>query len=280
MKLDASTKRFARALGGESAFYAEPSPDGRWLARVRYPDGTLWRSRPDGSERLQLAGTPVEAHLPRWSPDGQRIVFVARTADDPQLVVRVVFADGSSAETIARPEKPGVDYWDPCWLPDGSILFDHLMPSHPAGLLRYDPVTRRAEPLPGAEAYRWASCSARGDLLAKTSEGGVTHFFVRKAGDAAWERLDVPQAGSVQYPTWRRDGRSFCGLWAVGCGPGTGRPSATRSRIAVSRRSPAPEACPWPRGCSSPGWASTRTACPWSRPTAARGLFTRSEGPR
>jgi hypothetical protein len=181
---------------------------------VRYPDGTLWRSRADGSERLQLAGTPVEAHLPRWSPDGQRIVFVARTADDPQLVVRVVFADGSSAETIARPEKPGMDYWDPCWLPDGSILFDHLMPSHPAGLLRYDPVTRRAEPLPGAEAYRWASCSARGDLLAKINEGGVVHFFVRKAGDAAWGRLDVPQAGSVQYPTWRRDGRSFCGLWA------------------------------------------------------------------
>jgi len=85
MKVDPRTRQFAPALGGESAFYAEPSRDGRWLAWVRYPEGTLWRSRPDGSERLQLTSTPMEAHLPRWSPDGKRLVFVAQTPDDPQL---------------------------------------------------------------------------------------------------------------------------------------------------------------------------------------------------
>jgi dipeptidyl aminopeptidase/acylaminoacyl peptidase len=214
MKLDGATKRFVPALGGESAFYAEPSPDGRWLAWVRYPDGTLWRSRPDGSERLQLTGAPMEAHLPRWSPDGQKIVFVARTADDPQQVVRVVSADGSSAETIARPGKPELDYWDPCWLPDGSILFSHLDYSAPAGILRFDPATRRVAPLPGAESYRSPKCSASGALLAVDFVAGKIRYVLRRAGATSWEEVDVAGA-TLQFPSWRRDGRSFCGLSSV-----------------------------------------------------------------
>jgi Tol biopolymer transport system component len=212
MKLDGATKRFLPALGGESAFYAEPSPDARWLAWVRYPDGTLWRSRPDGSERLQLTGAPMEAHLPRWSPDGQRIVFVARTADDPQLVVRVVSADASAAELVARPEKPELDYWDPCWLPDGSILFNHLQYTAPAGILRFDPGTRRVERLPGAESYRGPKCSPDGSLLAVDFERGQSRFVLRRAGMTSWENVDIPAAELLQYPSWRRDGRSFCGL--------------------------------------------------------------------
>jgi hypothetical protein len=216
MKLDPKTRQFAPVLGGESAFYAEPSPDGRWLAWVRYPEGTLWRSRPDGSERLQLTSTPMEAHLPRWSPDGKRLVFVARTPDDPQLVVRVVSGDASSAETVARPEKPEFDCWDPCWLPDGSIVFSHLTLAAPSGILRYDPSTRRVERLSGADGYRYPKCSSRGDLLALHLEPGHSRYSLRRAGAATWEDVVVPAAEVLLYPGWRRDGHSFCALGAQG----------------------------------------------------------------
>ncbi len=35
----------------------------------------LWRSKLDESERLQLTYPPMYAVLPRWSPDGKKIIF-------------------------------------------------------------------------------------------------------------------------------------------------------------------------------------------------------------
>ena len=40
------------------------SHDGKWIAYVTYPDRMLWRSRTDGSERLQLTTPPMRAFLP------------------------------------------------------------------------------------------------------------------------------------------------------------------------------------------------------------------------
>jgi hypothetical protein len=60
-----STGLFVAFLGGLSATCVEFSRDGRWITYVRHPDRTLWRSRPDGSDRLQL--TFAVAH--RKGPD-------------------------------------------------------------------------------------------------------------------------------------------------------------------------------------------------------------------
>jgi len=56
-------------LGGISAGELEVSPDGQWVAYTTYPDSTLWRSKLDGSGRLQLTFAPINGHEPRWSPD-------------------------------------------------------------------------------------------------------------------------------------------------------------------------------------------------------------------
>ena len=62
-------------LGGISAEFLDFSKDGQWVAYVSYPEGTLWRSKADGSERLQLTFGPDSAIMPRWSPDGKAIIF-------------------------------------------------------------------------------------------------------------------------------------------------------------------------------------------------------------
>jgi hypothetical protein len=59
------------------------SGDGKWIAYMSYPDESLWRSRPDGSERLQLTYPPLLAFMPRCSPDGSQIAFMSRLPGKP-----------------------------------------------------------------------------------------------------------------------------------------------------------------------------------------------------
>ncbi len=75
VRYDSGLRQFLPYLGGKSLEYLEFSRDGGWITYVAYPEGTLWRSRPDGSERLQLTFAPMGAMLPHWSPDGREILF-------------------------------------------------------------------------------------------------------------------------------------------------------------------------------------------------------------
>jgi serine/threonine protein kinase len=74
-RYDAKSAQFSPFLGGVSAEYVAFSKDGQWVTYVSYREGTLWRSKVDGSERLQLTYPPMYPVLPRWSPDGKNIIF-------------------------------------------------------------------------------------------------------------------------------------------------------------------------------------------------------------
>ena len=56
------------------------SCDGKWAVYVTYTDGTLWRSKLDGSDRLQLTYPPLRATVPHWSPDGNLLPALVQTA--------------------------------------------------------------------------------------------------------------------------------------------------------------------------------------------------------
>jgi Tol biopolymer transport system component len=207
-RFDRRTRRFERFLGGESVGMVRASPDGEWLAWVTFPDGTLWRSRRDGRERMRLTSSRALAFLPVWSPDGKRIAFVGQDPGDAGASVRLVSADGGPTEVLTRPDA-GSSFWDPCWLPDGkSLIFSDRTWSRP-GIQRLNVDTRKVSLLEGGEKLVYPKCSPQGQLLA-TREGGALVSYWPERG--AWEEVDVDPNKGFVYPTWTRDGRSICGL--------------------------------------------------------------------
>lgn len=118
---DARSKQFLPFLGGISAEYASVSRDGQWAAWIAYPEGTLWRGKVDGSQRMQLTSPPMYAVLPKWSPDGKTIVFFtfAKSATQPASLYTVP-ADGGSVTELMPQHKSNQQ--DPNWSPDGSRI--------------------------------------------------------------------------------------------------------------------------------------------------------------
>jgi eukaryotic-like serine/threonine-protein kinase len=118
---DARTKQFVPFLGGISAEYVSISKDGQWAAWVAYPEGTLWRSKLDGSARMQLTSPPMHAVLPKWSPDGKTILFFtfATSATQPATIFTVPAEGGSVTELMP---KHTTNQQDPGWSPDGSRI--------------------------------------------------------------------------------------------------------------------------------------------------------------
>ncbi len=122
VKFDTKTGQLVPILGGISAGDVEFTRDGSWVAYVQYPEGTLWRSRADGSDRLQLTHSPVQAALVHWSPDGRRIAFAAGARGKPWRIF-IVSVDGGAPQPINPKDESETD---PSWSADGnSLAFGH-----------------------------------------------------------------------------------------------------------------------------------------------------------
>ena len=109
---------FVPFLGGISAGETDFSRDGQWVAYVSYPDDTLWRSKLDGSARIQITYPPVRVALPHWSPNGKQIAFVGTSPGKPWKMF-LVPAEGGSPQQITQDEFQDLD---PAWSADGHTL--------------------------------------------------------------------------------------------------------------------------------------------------------------
>ena len=77
VRYDSKTQQFVPFLGGISAIDPTFSRDGQWVTYVSSSNHTLWRSRADGTDRLQLTYPPMEVSFPVLSQDGRQVAFQA-----------------------------------------------------------------------------------------------------------------------------------------------------------------------------------------------------------
>lgn len=121
VRYDAPTQQWVSYLQGISADGVDFSPDGGWVTYSRYPEGDLWRSRVDGSAKLQLSFSSMRTWLPRWSPDGKQIAFAAQLPGRPWKIYQVS-ANGGNARPLTDDER---GEYDPSWSQDGKTLIFH-----------------------------------------------------------------------------------------------------------------------------------------------------------
>ena len=200
MRYDTKSAQFAPFLNGVSAEYIAFSKDGQWVAYVSFREGTLWRSRLDGSERLQLTYPPMYPVLPRWSPDGKRIIFFEFTSgsNKPARMYEISSEGGSPRALL--PDDPNQQL-DPNWSPDGSKIIFAGESNNPSSAIHIlDVATRKVSDVPGSQGLYSPRWSPDGRYVSAFSSDSKTillfDFKTQKWTDLA--------TGSMGWLNWSR----------------------------------------------------------------------------
>jgi len=205
VRYDSSTKQFVPFLGGISASDVTFSRDGKWVAFVSVPDLTLWRSRVDGSDRLQLTYSPTAASLASWSPDGTQIAYISAQFGKPWKIFVVSVQGGSPDELL--PES--TSEVDPTWSPDGTQLafgrLSALDTSH-VDIQLVDMKTRKMSSLPGSAGLFSPRWSPDGRYMAAISVEGSHKLMLYDFQTQKWSEW-LANAANVDYPNWSADSR-------------------------------------------------------------------------
>jgi serine/threonine protein kinase len=199
VRYDPKSQQFVPFLGGISAGELDFSRDGKWVAYVSYPEHTLWRSRADGSDRLQLTYPPVIAGLLRWSPDGTQIAYVDIQPGRPWKTLLISAQGGTPQEVLSETRTQS----DPTWSPDGKKLaFGRT--SEPLAIHIVDLATRQVSTLPGSQNLFSPRWSPDGQYLAAlTGDSAKLMLFNFKI--QKWlEWINEP--GIIGFPNWSHDG--------------------------------------------------------------------------
>ena len=204
VRYDARIGQFLPFLSGISAQDVDFSADGRWVTYVSVPERTLWRSKSDGSERLQLTLSPMSASLPRWSPDGSRIAFVAQAAAKKPFKIYLISRDGGLPEqAMAGDANEG----EPSWSPDGhSIVFGiwYWLERDLAPWLKLlDLGTRQVTTVQGSQGTHSARWSPDGRYIAALTSDPSQNLVLFDL--ESHKRRELSERAA--YPNWSRDGR-------------------------------------------------------------------------
>jgi Tol biopolymer transport system component len=211
LRYDLQTRRFDPFLSGLSAGPVDFSFDGKWVAYVSYPDMTLWRSRVDGSDKMQLTFPPMRAYEPRWSPDGYQIVFMDVRFDNPWKIYLLSSSGGSpeallQANPDTRSSNSNYDWEaDPTWTPDGkSIIFGKTNNIGNSAIYRLDLKTRNASSIPGTEGLFSPRVSPDGRYISALTIRYTKLMLFDTNTNRSSSLLEGEQ---VSYNEWSHDGR-------------------------------------------------------------------------
>ena len=203
VRYDAKSGGFVGLLSGISAEHVVFSPDGKWVAYVKYPEGALYRSRPEGSERLRLTAPPLNVILPRWSPDGKRILFGGKA---PGAVSKVytISPDGGSPEPLMP--NDGDSEGDPNWSPDGDRIVFAVDKIRGGSELRvFELRNHRVSTLPGSQGMAGPRWSPDGQTIAAVTRNGLSIVLFDFRSRQRSTLIRMP----LGFPNWSKDGASL-----------------------------------------------------------------------
>jgi len=199
-RYDTRSAEFVPFLSGISADSVSFSKDGQWVAYVSFPEGTLWKSKLDGSQRIQLTYPPLTAVFPSWSPDGQQIVFYGMRLPQKTKLYTVATEGGTPREMI--PEDSAEEY-DPTWSPDGTRIAFGGPPAEVTGTIRIlDVNTHQILTLPDSKGLfspRWSPDGRY--LIAMPLDSRSLSLF-----DFATQKWEQIAKLSLGFPNWSKNG--------------------------------------------------------------------------
>jgi len=203
VRYDVKIGAFLPLLAENEATQVDFSRDGEFVAYVR-ADGTLWRSKVDGSERLQLTHTPMQATVPHWSPDGTQIAFSATRPGEPVRIYSVSKEGGKLLQISS-----GQSDYDPSWSKDGNEVMFGVLPvadgSEQAHIKLVNPRTLALTPLEGSEGICCPRWSPDGRwVIALSADNQKLKLF--DMSTRKWRQL-AEMMGTLGYLTWSSDSK-------------------------------------------------------------------------
>jgi Tol biopolymer transport system component/DNA-binding winged helix-turn-helix (wHTH) protein len=188
-----------------SAALAHYSQDGKWIAWLNASDNSLWRSRTDGTERMELSTPPMRIFTMKWSPDDRQLAVMGVQPGKPWKIY-LIDAEGGRLTPALNEERNEAD---PAWSPDGqSIVFgrppDRMDNGKDKAIYFLDLNTHKMEKIPGSDGLFSPRLSPDGRyMVAMPLDQRALMLFDRTA--QRWTTLTVHGVGD---PTWSHDGHS------------------------------------------------------------------------
>jgi len=216
MDRDGHNKRDVSGEGSGFAYGYSVSPDGKTISY--HQDYQIWISDADGSNKRKIeTGHPFN-FVPKWSPDGEWLLFVSGEHYDchPYLVHR----DGSglrklsdrggyrgTVEVLRHPDFHSESSDVPVWSPDGKWVYHTAKIGEAIELVRVDLDGQREQlthSKAGVRTYHPAVSPDGTWVLFGSDRSGTMQLYVARAdGSEAAAITDVPANSAAMHGHWQ-----------------------------------------------------------------------------
>ncbi len=200
-KIDPRTMRGATLSLDTHVEEGDVSRDGEMVVYSDRPDGSLWRSRADGSQRLRLTSSPLSGVSPRWSPKGEQILFMGVRPGQARQVY-IVESDGGAL----RPVLP--EGWEGAhadWSPDGyriAVVMRNRKTHPQFALYTLEPTTAVWKELPDSKELGEPRWSPDGRYIASVDSSNHNLILLDVSRG---KRITIASGGFLERPYWSED---------------------------------------------------------------------------